>query len=151
MLWWICGKISCVFKIQNHQTGHPVVVGLPPLHSNYRSQYDILTKTIFLCDWGPKNWSQLLRVSREYQLAAPGIIRVQEIRYRNDALRLCCVPCFVYENVREMSAGKHCWDQPEKTMYKVILLLPKYIGTRGPQALDQSTNTRLSTCTTFQN
>ena len=78
------------------------------------SCYDILTKAIFLCDWWPEDRSQLFRISREHQLPAPGVIRVQEIRHRNDALGFCCVPCLVYENVREMSAGKHGWDQPGK-------------------------------------
>ena len=78
-------------------------------------QYSIIpTETIFLRGSRPKNGSQLLRVSREYQLTAPGIIRVQEIRYRDDALGFCGVPCFVYENVREMTAGKLRRHKPEK-------------------------------------
>ena len=64
--------------------------------------YLVPTEAIVLCFLAPKDWSQLLRVSRKHKLTAPMVIRVQEVRHRNDTLRFCCMTRFVYENVREM-------------------------------------------------
>ena len=66
-----------------------------------------LTKTIFLCDRRPKDRSQLLGVSRENQLTAPGMIRVQEVRNGDDAFRFGRMAGFVNENVREVIARKN--------------------------------------------
>ena len=66
----------------------------------------ILTKAVFLCYRWPENRSQLLGVSREHQLTAPVVVGIQEVRDRDDALRLGRMPSFVNKNVREMITGK---------------------------------------------
>ena len=68
----------------------------------------VLTKTKFLRGSRSEDWSQLLGVSRENQLTTPGVIRVQEVRNRNDAFRLGRMAGFVNENVREVIARKVC-------------------------------------------
>ena len=63
----------------------------------------------------------MLRVSCQHQLTAPGVIRVQKVRYRDDTLRLGRMAGFVNENVREMIARKTCRDQPENKGLRVYL------------------------------
>ena len=48
----------------------------------------------------------MLGVSREHQLTAPVVVGIQEVRDRDDALRLGRMPSFVNKNVREMITGK---------------------------------------------
>ena len=48
----------------------------------------------------------MLGVSREHQLTAHVVTGIQEVRDRDDALRLRRMASFVDKNVREMITGK---------------------------------------------
>ena len=76
----------------------------------------ILTKAVFLCYRWPKNRSQLLGVPCKHQLTAPVVIGIQEVRDRDDALRLGRMASFVNENVRKMITGETGRNQPRKVI-----------------------------------
>ena len=76
----------------------------------------ILTKAVFLCYRWPENRSQLLGVPCKHQLTAPVVIGIQEVRDRDDALRLGRMASFVNENVRKMITGETGRNQPRKVI-----------------------------------
>ena len=76
----------------------------------------ILTKAVFLCYRWPENRSQLLGVPCKHQLTAPVVIGIQEVRDRDDALRLGRMASFVNENMRKMITGETGRNQPRKVI-----------------------------------
>ena len=59
------------------------------------------------------------------------MIRVQEIRYRDDALWFSCMSCLVYENVAEMIARKLRRDQPWQRKSKASSIMTANLGDDG--------------------
>ena len=61
----------------------------------------------------------MLGVPCKHQLTAPVVIGIQEVRDRDDALRLGRMASFVNENVRKMITGETGRNQPRRSDFGI--------------------------------